>query len=152
MLYLATNADRGLAPPTLTRKVAVIGFAHRWAGLDPPHEQPGGALVTDTLAGIGRERLHALKKKVAAEVDTMFTVLLQLQGHRLADVRNRAILSFDIVSAMQRSELVALDVADIQVEQRGVRVTIRRSKTDQTGGLEPFASRNTDRSSFTSRP
>ena len=82
----------------------------------------------------------------------MFTVLLQLQGHRLADVRNRAILSFDIVSAMQRSELVALDVADIQVEQRGVRVTIRRSKTDQTGGLEPFASRNTDRSSFTSRP
>ena len=63
----------------------------------------------------------------------MFTVLLQLKGHRLADVRDRAILSFGMASAMRRSELVALDVADIQVEPRGVRVTMRRSKTDQTG-------------------
>lgn len=132
-VYLATEADRGLAPPTLTRKVAAIGFTHRRAGLDPPHKQPGGALVADTLAGIRRERLHAPTKKIAAEADIMFTVLLQLQGHRLVDVRDRAILSFGMASAMRRSELVALDVADIQVEPRGIRVTIKRSKTDQTG-------------------
>lgn len=132
-IYLAAEADRGLTPPTLTRKVAAIGFAHRRAGLDPPHRQPGGTLVADTLAGIRRERLHVPRKKTAAEADILFTVLLQLHGNRLADVRDRAILSFGMASAMRRSELVALDVADIHVEPRGVRITIRRSKTDQTG-------------------
>ena len=43
-VYLTTEADRGLAPPTLTRTVAAIGFAHRQAGLDPPHKQPDRAL------------------------------------------------------------------------------------------------------------
>ena len=33
--------------------------------------------------------------------------------------------------AARRSELVALDVADLAWEDKGVRVTIRRSKTDQ---------------------
>ena len=132
-VYLAAEADRGLAPPTLTRKIAAIGFAHRRAGLDPPHKQPGGTLVADTLAGIQRERLHAPTKKTAAEADILFTVLLQLQGNRLADIRDRAILSFGMASAVRRSELVALDVTGIHVEPRGVRVTIRRSKTDQTG-------------------
>lgn len=132
-IYLAAEADRGLTPPTLTRKVAAIGFAHRRAGLDPPHRQPGGTLVADTLARIRRERLHVPRKKTAAEADILFTVLLQLHGNQLADVRDRAILSFGMASAMRRSELVALDVADIHVEPRGVRITIRRSKTDQTG-------------------
>ena len=132
-VYLAAEAERGLAPPTLTRKVAAIGFAHRRAGLDPPHKQPGGTLIADTLAGIRRERLHAPSKKTAAEADILFAVLLQLQGDRLADVRDRAILSFGMASAMRRSELVALNVNDIHAEARGLRITIRRSKTDQTG-------------------
>jgi integrase len=34
---------------------------------------------------------------------------------------------------MRRSELVALDVADLEFSAEGVRVTIRRSKTDQLG-------------------
>jgi len=34
---------------------------------------------------------------------------------------------------MRRSELVALDVADLKFNERSVRVTIRRSKTDQQG-------------------
>jgi integrase len=35
--------------------------------------------------------------------------------------------------AFRRSELVALDVADLQETEDGLRVTIRRSKTDQEG-------------------
>ena len=45
----------------------------------------------------------------------------------------RALLSFGMVSCMRRLELVALDVADLLRAPEGLRVTIRRSKTDQEG-------------------
>jgi integrase len=40
---------------------------------------------------------------------------------------------FGFASAMRRSELAALDVEDIEETADGLRVTIRRSKTDQEG-------------------
>jgi integrase len=48
-------------------------------------------------------------------------------------VRNKAILLFGFASAMRRSELSALDVDDIDILKKGVRVQIGRSKTDQEG-------------------
>ncbi len=132
-VYLGAEADRGLTPPTLTRKVSAIGYIHRRAGFEVPHRVAGGALVLETLAGIRRSRIKTAKKKTAAEADLMFTVLLRIDGDRLADLRDRAILSFGMASAMRRSELVALDVADLAADARGMRVTIRRSKTDQAG-------------------
>jgi len=46
-------------------------------------------------------------------------------------LRDRALIAFGMALAARRSELVALDVADLAWEDKGVRVTIRRSKTDQ---------------------
>jgi site-specific recombinase XerD len=51
----------------------------------------------------------------------------------LAGVRDRALLLLGFAGAFRRSELVALDVADLSFTARGVEVTIRRSKTDQEG-------------------
>lgn len=42
-------------------------------------------------------------------------------------------IAFGMVPAARQSELVALDIADLDWEAKGLRVTIRRSKTDQTG-------------------
>jgi integrase len=46
---------------------------------------------------------------------------------------DRALLLLGFAGAFRRSELVALDVADIQEDEGGLRVLIRRSKTDQEG-------------------
>jgi integrase len=51
----------------------------------------------------------------------------------LNGLRDRALLLLGFASAFRRSELVALDVADIAETATGVLVTIRRSKTDQDG-------------------
>ena len=47
--------------------------------------------------------------------------------------RDRALLLLGFAGAFRRSELVALNVADIAEEAAGLRITIRKSKTDQEG-------------------
>jgi hypothetical protein len=54
-------------------------------------------------------------------------------GRGLAGKRDRALLLLGFALAARRSELVALDVADLEECPEGLRVTIRRSKTDQEG-------------------
>jgi integrase len=52
---------------------------------------------------------------------------------KLKGLRDKALLLLGFGGAFRRSELVALDVADIEETDEGLRVTIRRSKTDQDG-------------------
>jgi integrase len=49
-------------------------------------------------------------------------------------LRDRAILLLGFAGAFRRSELVAVDVGDLEFCESGMRVRIRRSKTDQEGG------------------
>ena len=51
----------------------------------------------------------------------------------LTGLRDRALLLVGFAAAFRRSELVALDVADLEQTPEGLRVTIRRAKTDQEG-------------------
>jgi integrase len=65
--------------------------------------------------------------------------MLDAAGDRLIDARDRALLAFGMASAMRRSELVALDVADLTETPDGLHVLIRRSKTDQEGAGQVIA-------------
>jgi site-specific recombinase XerC len=51
----------------------------------------------------------------------------------LVGLRDRALLLIGFSGAFRRSELVALDVADVEVGEDGITVTLRRSKPDQEG-------------------
>jgi site-specific recombinase XerC len=51
--------------------------------------------------------------------------------NKLAGLRDRALLLIGFGGALRRSELVALDVADIEETETGLLVKIRGSKTDQ---------------------
>jgi site-specific recombinase XerD len=51
----------------------------------------------------------------------------------LVGLRDRAILLLGFAGAFRRSELVALDVADVESSDHGLRIAIRRSKVDQEG-------------------
>jgi integrase len=54
-------------------------------------------------------------------------------NNTLRGQRNRALLLLGFAGAFRRSELVALDVEDLEFQRNGVVVTLRRSKTDQEG-------------------
>ena len=59
--------------------------------------------------------------------------MVALAPEGLTGLRDRALLLLGFAGAFRRSELVALDVADIAETETGLLVTIRRSKTDQDG-------------------
>jgi site-specific recombinase XerD len=72
-----------------------------------------------------------VRKAPAAAAKVRAMVALAPEG--LAGLRDQAILLLGFAGALRRSELVALDAADIAETETGLLVTIRRSKTDQEG-------------------
>jgi len=127
-LYVAAHADT-LSVATLSRRLSSIAAAHRLAGhgLDARHPA-----IADVIAGLRRERGSAQRHAEALTVPRLRQVLAGL-GDGLADRRDRALLLVGTAAALRRSELVALDVTDIAVLPEGLRITIRRSKTDIEG-------------------
>ena len=60
-------------------------------------------------------------------------MMLRLVPRNMQRIRDRALLLVGFAGAFRRSELVALDVTDLQFTPEGLLLTIRRSKTDQEG-------------------
>ncbi len=130
-VFLSAEANAGSAPPTIGRRLAAIGWMHRRAGLQPPQAREGAAALLEVMAGIRRSHGVAPVRKHAADADVLRDVLRAITGADLRSVRDRAVLAFGMAGAFRRSELVALRLADIERVPEGLRVTIRRSKTDQ---------------------
>ena len=144
--YLAELADTGKAASTIRAARAAIGAAHRDAGLDDPTANEGVRRVLKGLsrqaAGRGRGQAQGLSADDVAGI--LATAHLPrrtgrgMESIEAAEERgavDRAIAGLLFQGALRRSEAAALKWADIAdaTDGGGVRVTVRRSKTDQTG-------------------
>jgi site-specific recombinase XerD len=127
--YLGALASAGAKVSTVRRRCAAIGDAHRRGGHDNP---AGHAGVKATLAGIARTLGAPPAKKAAITADLLAKALRRIPQD-LAGLRDRALILTGFAAALRRSELVALDVADVARHPKGLVLTIRRSKTDQAG-------------------
>ena len=127
--FLAHEAERQVRPSTIGRRVAAIRYAHKLAGLPLPTDDER---VRATVRGIRRSLGAAPSKKMPATAERVIG-MAPLAGTRLSSTRDRALLLIGFAGAFRRSELVALDLEDIEETAEGLRVTIRRSKTDQEG-------------------
>lgn len=129
MDYLVALADGGQKPSTLQVKLAAISFAHHAAHtVDPTQDEN----VKILMQGIRRKLGTAAVQKNPVTRD----VLAQLVGAQPDDLRgrrNKAMFLLAFAGAFRRSELCALDVADVQINTKEMIVRIRRSKTDQEG-------------------
>ena len=134
--FLAGQASAGVRPSTLTRRLAAISYAHRLAGLQSPaaHEA-----VRAVLRGIRRKMGTAPKQKAPATAERVAAMLAAIPADTLQGKRDRALLLLGFAGAFRRSELVALEVADLAFEPDGMRVRVRRSKTDQDGQGQEIA-------------
>lgn len=118
-------------PSTLNRRLAAIKYFHEAADLDSPTVKK---LVTATLQGIRRTRKAApTRRKTAATFDKVEAMVCRCDVRRLSGMRDRALLLLGFAGAFRRSELVGLQVSDLQETPEGLRITIRSSKTDQEG-------------------
>jgi site-specific recombinase XerD len=134
--YLSHLAQEGRRASTIGRKCAAIGYRHKLAGIDPLPTASEG--VRAVLRGIRRTIGTAPAQKTAATATTVRQMLKACPDNMIG-LRDRALLSFGFASAMRRSEIVALMVEDLTWVDDGVRVLIRKSKTDQEGQGQEIA-------------
>ena len=128
-LYAASLADDGFKPATINRRLTSIGQAHKTAG----HPNPC-ASETVRLAAAGIRRTLGTAQKQARPIllpELRQAVAKLPEG--LQGGRDRALLLLGFAGAFRRSELVGLNVGDLDFGDDGLTVTIRRSKTDQEG-------------------
>ncbi|ALN75809.1 site-specific integrase [Aureimonas sp. AU20] len=130
VLFIEAEKQAGQKASTIGTKVAAIRFLHQKASLASPTDHP---MVTEHLAGIRREIGTAPTKKRAATADLIARMVEAIPANTVKGKRDRALLLLGFACAMRRSELVALNAGDIEHVDQGVRVIVRRSKTDQTG-------------------
>jgi site-specific recombinase XerD len=127
--FLAGEANRGIRPATIARRLAAIRYAHKLAG----HPSlTASETVKATLRGIKRTIRTAPKRKAPATSDKIVAMAMST-GTGPRGLRDRALLLLGFAGAFRRSELVAVDVGDLQFCDGGLRVKIRHSKTDQEG-------------------
>ena len=126
--YLAEIAETH-AVATIQRRLVAIAKVHRAFGHADPCQSE---IVKAVMRGIRRTNGTAQREAQALQRDDLFAVLAKM-GDRSIDLRDRALLLIGFAGAFRRSELVGLDVADVQHVRQGVVLNLRRSKTDQTG-------------------
>jgi site-specific recombinase XerD len=126
--FLADEAAAGRRASTLGRRLAAIRYFHRAAGHDTPTSDEK---VKAVLSGIRRTIGAAPVRKRAATSDMV--IAMCATGTSLRALRDRAIILLGFAGAFRRSELVALDIEDLEETPEGLLITIRRSKTDQEG-------------------
>ena len=132
--YLASLARAGRADSTIGRHLAAIGWQHRQQGHVPPTARDTRMVIADTFAGIRREaRDRPSRRKAAITAVDMVRMVEAVRGIGSRAMRDRAVLALGLASALRRSELVALQLADLALVKDGARITIRSSKTDQDG-------------------
>jgi integrase len=130
-LYLVGLADQGRKVATIERVLVAISQAHQLAGHVSPRSAPACSAV---LSGIRRRLGVAQAQKAPMVVEVLRHVIARLPGGGLRAIRDRAVLTVGFAGAFRRSELVALDIDDLDWTGDGwLKVMVRRSKTDQEG-------------------
>ena len=129
-IFLSSQAANGKRPSTLTRRVAAIRYFHIKSGIsDSP---TASEIVRSTMKGIRRTLGAAKEQKAPATADRLLKMVAQVPD-TLKGSRDRAILLLGFAGAFRRSELAHLLVSDLEEVPAGLRVLIRKSKTDQEG-------------------
>ncbi len=131
-VFVSDQATAGLNPSTINRRVAAIGHHHRAGGHPAPTAMPSAGRLTEVLAGIAAEHGGTKRRKRPVDATALRNMLEVIDGDGLRAVRDRAILAIGMAAALRRSEVVALTVDDITLVPEGIRLTIARSKSDQT--------------------
>jgi len=128
--YISDCADSGkLKAGSIQRRVSAIAAFHQVHGDISP---TASAEVKLTFAGVRRTLGVAQQGKSPVLTADVAAMLAHLPA-TLLGVRDRALLLIGFAGAFRRSELVGLNVEDIEFREDGLKVTIRRSKTDQEG-------------------
>ena len=130
-LYL-THLSQTSKFSTLKRRLASISVIHKLSGhyIDTKHP-----MITENLMGIKRVKGTHQKAKKPILINELKSIINVIDKDKNEEKRlkNRALILIGFAGGFRRSELVEILYEDIDFVDEGVKIFVRRSKTDQSG-------------------
>ena len=130
-LYL-TFLSKSSKFSTLKRRLASISVIHRLSGhyIDTKHP-----MITENLLGIKRIKGSYQKAKKPILINDLKLIInaIDKDKNEKNKVKNRALILVGFAGGFRRSELVAIHYEDVDFVPEGVKIFVKRSKTDQSG-------------------
>jgi len=132
-LYLTYLSTKDVKMSTLKRRLVSIGVIHRLKGhyLDTKHPS-----IIENIMGIKRRKGSIQKGKKPLLINNLkrlIDVIDQENSKDIKKLRDRSIILIGFSGGFRRNEIVSLDYNDLDFVEEGLKIQIRRSKTDQFG-------------------
>ena len=117
---------------TLKRRLASINVIHKLKGhyIDTKHP-----IIAENLMGIKRRmgvKQTAKKPLLINDLKSLINVIDE-EKNEYKKHQNRALILIGFAGGFRRSELVSIEYEDLDFVTEGVKIIVKRSKTDQTG-------------------
>ena len=117
---------------TLKRRLASISVIHKLSGhyIDTKHP-----MITENLMGIKRIKGSYQKAKKPILINELKLIIdvINKDKNEKRKFKNKALILVGFAGGFRRSELVAILYEDIDFVSEGVKIFVKRSKTDQSG-------------------
>ena len=131
--FYITHLSSNSKVSTLKRRLASISVIHKIKGhyIDIKHP-----LIIENLMGIQRKKGVFQKSKnpiLIKELKEIINVIEKLEKKEIRKARDKALILIGFSGGFRRSELVNIDLEDLEFTKEGVKIFIKRSKTDQSG-------------------
>ena len=131
-LYL-THLSGNSKISTLRRRLVSIGVFHKLKGhyLDTKHP-----IIIENLMGIKRKKgsIQLGKKPILINhLKQIINIIDEQKIEKIKKLRNKTLILIGFGGGFRRTELISINHEDIDFVQEGVKITVRRSKTDQFG-------------------
>ena len=143
-LYLTYLSGKDAKMSTLRRRLVSISIMHKLKGhyLDTKHP-----VIIENLMGIKRRKGSIQKGKKPILINHLKAIVNVINKEKIEEIkkaRDKAIILVGFGGGFRRTELISIDCEDLEFVAEGVKITIKRSKTDQFGegmikGLPYFA-------------
>tara|TARA_X000000950_G_scaffold228909_1_gene276543 strand:+ start:49 stop:1005 length:957 start_codon:yes stop_codon:yes gene_type:complete len=132
-LYLTHLSTKNVKISTLKRRLVSIGVIHKLRGhyLDTKHPS-----IIENFLGIKRRKGSAQKGKKPLLINNLkdiINIIDEINKHEIKRFRDRTLLLIGFSGGFRRNELVSLDYDDLDFVKEGLKINIKRSKTDQFG-------------------
>ena len=118
---------------TLKRRLASISIIHKTKGhyIDTKHP-----IIVENLMGIKRTNGSNQKGKkplLINDLKLLIQAIDQSKEKNIRKIRDKALVLIGFSGGFRRSELVDIEYEDIEFVEEGVKIFVKRSKTDQSG-------------------
>ena len=122
-----THLSKSSKFSTLKRRIASISVIHKLKGhyLDTKHP-----IIMENLHGIKRTLGSRQKAKKPILINDLKLIIKAIDEEK---IRDKALILIGFAGGFRRSELVNIDYEDIEFVSEGVKILVKRSKTDQSG-------------------